>query len=315
MKPLERINYSGDIEILLTDVCIVFQIGKFIIFTVIETGYEDCNIKLETSTGLYLVKIFSKQRTTDDVKRYVQIMEKVLAAGVHHPKLEKTNKQHFLFERDAIQLIVMQFIQGRSFLEMERTPDTAERQAILEQAARIHSIEYHPPFFFDSWAIPNIQQMFKKVGTYIQAADLPLVKQAIAEHNKIPVRELPQCFVHGDFTKANILKGDDGKIYILDFSVANWYPRIQELAVIAANLLYEKGNSLAETCTAIAKEYSALKALSEVEIEHLYSYALAGVAMEFMGAHQEKYINGNSSEETEYWLNLGRTGLRQALEK
>jgi len=35
--------------------------------------------------------------------------------------------------------------------------------------------------------------------------------------------------------------------------------------------------------------------------------------MEFMGAHQEKYINGNDTEETDYWLSLGREGLRTEL--
>jgi len=35
--------------------------------------------------------------------------------------------------------------------------------------------------------------------------------------------------------------------------------------------------------------------------------------MEFMGGHQEKFIKGNATEETEYWLNLGRSGLRKEL--
>ena len=39
----------------------------------------------------------------------------------------------------------------------------------------------------------------------------------------------------------------------------------------------------------------------------------AGVAMEFMGSHQERYINGNDTAETEYWLTLGRNGLRKEL--
>ena len=38
-----------------------------------------------------------------------------------------------------------------------------------------------------------------------------------------------------------------------------------------------------------------------------------GVAMEFMGSYQEKYINGNDTNETEYWLKLGREGLAREL--
>jgi len=42
-------------------------------------------------------------------------------------------------------------------------------------------------------------------------------------------------------------------------------------------------------------------------------YSLAGMTMELMGAYQEKYLNGNNSEETDFWLDLGREGLRREL--
>lgn len=159
--------------------------------------------------------------------------------------------------------------------------------------------------------------MFHRVKQFIKPDDLNLVEQTIAKFKEIPVASLPHAFVHGDFTKANVMKGTDGKIYILDFSVANWYPRIQELAVIAANLLYVGADSISlrdRTELAVA-EYGKFNPLEVEEVQHLYAYALAGVAMEFMGAHQEKFVNGNATQETEYWLNLGRNGLRSELAK
>ncbi|QQS18302.1 hypothetical protein IPL68_06815 [Candidatus Saccharibacteria bacterium] len=69
---------------------------------------------------------------------------------------------------------------------------------------------------------------------------------------------------------------------------------------------------LEQKCVKVADEYSGFNPLTEQERKHLPVYALAGVAMEFMGAHQEKYINGNDTEETDYWLSLGRDGLRKA---
>lgn len=156
--------------------------------------------------------------------------------------------------------------------------------------------------------------MFEKVKQYIEPEDLALVEQVIAAYDAIPVNDLPHSFVHGDFTKANVIKGEDGKIYILDFSVANRYPRIQELAVIVANLLHDNSEAtLEQKCQQVAEEYSEFSLLTDEERKHLPAYALAGVAMEFMGAHQEKFINGNDTEETDYWLSLGRAGLRKAL--
>ncbi len=210
----------------------------------------------------------------------------------------------------------MDFIDGKSFFDLDRAPTRNELRKIVEQAGKINRIDYHPPYIFDSWAIPNIQTMFERVRQFIQPKDLGLVEKAMQQYAEIPLDKLPQCFVHGDFTKANVMKGDDGKIYILDFSVSNWYPRIQELAVIAANLLHDKTGSasLKEETEVVADEYSKFNLLTTEERRCLYPYALAGVAMEFMGAHSEKYLHGNDTKEADYWLELGRNGLRRELQ-
>jgi Ser/Thr protein kinase RdoA (MazF antagonist) len=207
----------------------------------------------------------------------------------------------------------MKFIEGNTFFELDRTPDEEERRAAIEQASKINKINHHPAYLSDTWAIPNIKTMFERVKKFIQPDDLRFIEQAMAIYSDVPVDELPHCFVHGDLTKANTMKGDDGKIYVIDFSVANWYPRIQELAVISANLLYNKNSDMAlrEITELVSSEYSKFNPLMSDEKKYLYPCALAASAMEFMGAHQEKYIKGNNSKETEYWLSLGRNGLKK----
>lgn len=311
---LNRLDYEGDLTPVIERACEAYGIGKPQVSSVIEIGYEDCNVVIETDQAKFVAKMFAKTRTPDEITRYATIMEKVVEAGVNHPELLKTTGGETTFADSSITLVLMQFVEGKSFFELQRAPSTEERRAVLEQAGKIHSIDYNPPYLFDSWAIPNIHAMFDKVKQYINPADLPLVKRAIADYNAIPVEELPHCLVHGDLTKANVIKGDEGKIYFLDFSVANTYPRIQELAVIVANLLHDStDDTLVQKCKLVADEYSKFNPLTTAERKHLPAYALAGMAMEFMGAHQEKFINGNNSAETEYWLMLGRDGLRKGL--
>lgn len=316
--PADRLEYSGDLRPILERVCIAYNVGKLTDFSIIEIGYEDCNTIIETSQGKYLAKIFAKTRTPETITRYSTIMEKVVEVGVHHPPLLKTHGQQNVYtdnEVDGLTLVLLKFIEGKTFFDLDRTPNEQELHAILEQAALINKVDCQPSSLFDSWAIPNIASMLERTKEYIQPADLKLVQQVIEKYNTIPVNKLPHCFVHGDLTKANVLKTDDGKIYILDFSVANWYPRIQELAVISANLLHDTSpsNSLLSRTEHVAKEYSKFNPLTPEEHLHLYNYTLAAVAMEFMGSHQEKYINGNDTEETNYWFNLGREGLIKAL--
>lgn len=316
--PVDRLNYSGSLEPVVNRLTSAYDIGNPKDFSVIGVGYEDCNVLVDADKGKFVAKIFQKERTPEDITRYTTIMERAIAAGVNHPPLLQTHEGSVVFsdqQANGLSLVLMRFIEGKTFFELNRAPNYEERNAILEQAAKVNRIDYKPPYIFDSWAIPNIQVMHDKTKQYIKPEDLPLVEQVLARYKQIPVDTLPHAFVHGDFTKANVLKAEDGKIYILDFSVSNWYPRIQELAVIAANLMHQDDGdtSLKDRSETVAEEYSKFNELTDEERKWLYDYTLAGVAMEFMGAHQEKYINGNDTEETEYWLNLGRNGLRKAL--
>lgn len=314
-KPTDRLAYVGDLEPVIARITKVYGVGAPTSHSVVEVGYEDCNVIIDTEQDRFLAKMFAKTREPEEVSRYTNIMKKVVEAGVNHPELMTTNDGEIIYTESGITLVLMRFVEGETFLELDRAPHDNELAAVLEQAAKVNAIDYEPPYLFDSWAIPNIRSMFERVKQFIQPEDLKLVEQAMAGYEAIPVDQLPHCFVHGDFTKANVVKADNGGIYILDFSVANRYPRIQELAVIAANLLHDENDtrSLQERCQKVADMYSQFTELMPDEREHLPAYALAGVAMEFMGSHQEKYINGNDTEETDYWFNLGREGLRKAL--
>lgn len=312
--PADRLNYTGDLTPVIERVCETYGVGQLSASSIVEVGYEDCNVVIEAEQGKFLAKMFAKTRTADEIIRYTNIIKKAVDAGVNHPSLMPTKSGDVVHNDGNISLVLMQFIDGDTFFELDRSPNTDERKAVIEQALRLNSVDYKPDYIFDSWAIINIQAMFDKVKQFVEIADLLLVEQALARFNAIPLDTLPYSFVHGDLTKANVMKGDDGKIHIFDFSVANWYPRIQELAVIIANLLHEDndGTSLEDKCKLVADEYSEFNPLTDDERRYLPDYALAGIAMEFLGAHQEKFINGIDNEENAYWMNLGREGLRKA---
>src|SRR3989344_7365476 len=316
--PIDRLNYEGNLDPVVGRLCTAYRVGELTDFSVIDVGYEDCNVVIATQKDKYVAKIFSKGRTPQDITRYSTIMEKAVEAGINHPPLLKTHEGDVVFtdtKANSISLVLMKFIKGKTFFELDRTPNEEELKAIIEQAARINNINHHPSYIFDSWAIPNIQIMFDKIKPFLKQEDIPLVEKTIARYNEIPIKTLPRCLVHGDLIKTNILKAENGDIYILDFSVANWYPRIQELAVITANLLHDVTNSMSLTdrTELVANEYDKFNKLTPEERKWLYPFALAGVAMGLMGAHQEKHINRNGGEETEYWLKLGREGLKREL--
>jgi Ser/Thr protein kinase RdoA (MazF antagonist) len=335
-SPTEKVDYKGPMAPVVVRLCEEYQLGTPLIFEPIRMGCEDCNMHVQTRFETdgedpklkeYVIKMFSSSKTEEEVERYVTTTNKAIEAGVNHPTLYTTTdgEQVYTDQETNISMVAMDFIQGKSYHDKRRPPIREEITDIIQQARIINGMDYKPEYVLDEWAIPNIANMYRKTSPYLSAMDRSLVQKALFEYRKIPVQDLPHCFVHGDLTKTNIIKGVDGKPYIIDFSVSNYYPRIQELAVIATNLLQyeklhqkEKANiSLIEITDHLIKMYNRKNEnpLNEKEKAYLYQYSLAGAAMWLMGGYLEKSKrNGNKIEGTRL-IQLGHDVLMEEIYK
>ncbi len=312
----ERIGLEGDSEPVIADVANAFNLGRVTNSSVLEVGYEDCNIKLETKQGKFVCKAFANFRDAGQINRYVEIMKAVVAGGVHHPALHQADDRELYTHPSGISAVVMDFIEGETYFDNKTIPTDDELELIAAEAVKIHSLDLRPTFLFDSWAIPHIHKMYDLTEPYLDEEAKSLAQNAMKRYDAIDQNKLTQAFVHGDIISTNTLKGNDGKIWILDFAVANVYPKVQELAVICSSLLSSREGSvpLVDRVEKARKAYKdAGGSLNEYEQSILFDYALAGVAMEFLGGHKAKFIDKEDPEESQHWLELGRNGLREAL--
>jgi Ser/Thr protein kinase RdoA (MazF antagonist) len=311
----KRINFQGDLKILLSNVAKDYNLGEFLSYNINLIGYEDLNVVLQSSKGKYFVKIFSSFRKINDCHRFLNIVNTVIGAGVNHPKLfSASNGQLYEFESDGkiTRLCVMEYIDGDSFYGLKKNPSTNEILEITDMAAKINLIDYKPSYIYDSWAIPNILKEYEITKNYLDIVDKALLDPLIVEAKKIDFKVLPHSFVHGDLIKTNILLNKNGKIFVVDFSVANSYPRIQELAVLFVNMFFNEKdlNNYKNIYDLVLDRYQKTISLTEKEIEVLPLYTKLSHAMHIIGSSQEKGLRGNVSEENNYWLHLGRTGLK-----
>jgi Ser/Thr protein kinase RdoA (MazF antagonist) len=166
---------------------------------------------------------------------------------------------------------------------------------------------------YDAWAITNFLKEFKKKGKSLSKDDLKLVEPLVKKYKELKIEELPHCFVHGDIIATNLMKDNKGNLWIIDFSVSNYYPRIQELAVLACNLFFEENNKdkSKENLEIALKEYQKVIALTKEELNVLPIYIELAHAMHLLSANFEKVKKNNQTDENEYWLNQGRIGLIQ----
>ncbi|MBU2496687.1 MAG: phosphotransferase [Nanoarchaeota archaeon] len=317
-KFYQRINYKGELKDISLMLCKDFNLGKFVSDKLLTVGYEDFNFIIKTEKNKYFIKIFSNFRIDEDCKRYVDIMLKAIEKKVAFPKLFKSEQGHLHItevNNTKLRMCVTEYVDGDSYFFLNQKPTEKEIREIAHQAALINSIDLKPSFVYDSWAITSFLKQFKKEGEFLSAEDARMIKPLIKEFKDIKIEELPHCFVHGDIIATNVMKDKNNKIWIVDFAVANYYPRIQELAVMACNILFDKNSKeKSEKNLKIAlEEYQKEIKLTSRELKVLPTYIKLAHAMHVLRANYEKVVEKNNSKENEYWLNQGRKGLKQLL--
>ena len=112
------------------------------------------------------------------------------------------------------------------------------------------------------------------------------------------------------------MRGQDGSIYILDFSVSNWYPRVQELAVLFCDLFFNEkdpSNFLSLFKKGL-ESYQEIQKLTAEERKILPIYIQVAHAMHILCPSYERAVNKNFTKENDRWLELGQQGLTFTLD-
>jgi len=309
----QRIKYEGNLSDVISIVCNNYKIGSCISYNIVEMGYEDLNIIIQTNQGKYFSKFFASFRNENECERYVGIMLEALNAGVNHPKLYKSSQGYFhkiIINKNILRLCLMEYIRGKTFYELEIDPTIKESKLIANQAAIINQIKIKPEFIYDQWAIVNFCEEYKKKGKYLNNEDKKLLSSLYNKFLNYDINKLPHCFVHGDILRTNVIKTDEGKLYIIDFAVSNYYPRIIELAVLYCFFMdtndFYKTEKMFEI---VMTKYQKTIKLTTDEIAELPFFLKLAHAMHILQANYQKVIENNTSTENEYWLELGRKGL------
>lgn len=312
----QRIGFNGDLKEISKIICRDFNLGDFIDCKIILIGYEDFNFFLKTTNNKFFVKIFSNERTLDDCKRNVDVVVKSIEAGVSVPKLYKSEQGYLHIlksDQSTLRLCVMDFIDGKDFFTSKAAITKEDMLSLAYQASLINSINIKPPKLYDSWAITNFLLEFEKKSQYLEKEYFDIIKPLVEKFKNLKIETLPHCFAHGDIIRTNAIKDKNNKIWIVDFSVSNYYPRIQELAVLACDILFNKDNKKEseQNLKYALEEYQKTIKLTPRELESLPVYIKLAHAMHILRATYEKKVNNNNTEENKYFLSIGKSGLRQ----
>lgn len=102
-------------------------------------------------------------------------------------------------------------------------------------------------------------------------------------------------------------------MWVIDFSVSNYYPRIQELAVLACDVCFDDSsrNNSERKLAAALDEYQKIIPLKKQELDALPLFVKIAHAMHVIGGTYEKAVHHNATKENAHWIQQGRAGLQQ----
>ena len=309
----ERINLKSELSDLSKIICEKYQFGQYISEKLILVGYEDFNFILSTSIGKFCVKIFNKDRTYEDVKKYIDRIELANSLNINTPKVYNCANStlcEIVLNDTKFRLCVFQYIDGKSFYDLNEIPTQAEIKNIIEQMSRIHNAKLESDFIYDKWTITNFAKEYAEKGKYLDNKYNKIFESLVHKIVSVKFEELPTSFVHGDIISSNVMKDTSNKLWIIDFAVSNYLPRIVDLAVTSCNLCLnpESIDKTIESTKMILTEYQKYNKLTDYELACFpLFYDLANA----MGILQISYLNslGETSEEDAFWLSESEKGL------
>lgn len=309
-----RIDKIENIDILCDLISKEYQLGTYKDSFLIETGYEDFNVKLVTSSGKYLIKIFRNSRSYDEAKECIERNFVAYENKIRTPKVFKNSKGEILttieYNMSKFRLAVIDYIDGQTFFELNRKPSIDELKKIVDIGCSLNILNYKPKFIYDTWAITSFCDEYEKKESIISLEYLEILTPIYKRFKQFNYDDLPKSFVHGDLRSTNLILDHNGEVWAVDFSVSNYTARLNEIVVICTEIAIipdNKNESKFRIDLAFKKWCKEVKA-TKLEKDSFYLLYDVANAINVLNAAYE-LANGNDSDETKMYLNAGLFAL------
>lgn len=310
---LSRINIALSVPEILREVIRAYNLGELIRFNVFERGYEDFNIKLITTTGTYVVKIFSKLRPPKFIKSYIEILTLLTEKNLPAPKLLPVNNSYVYTIHDGEKqspLCVMNYFSDTSLLD--QPPNKKGFLAIAKFLGELHTITTPVYSDYDSWSLINISSEYTKNAQYIPIEYRSLVDRTVESYKAINVSNFKRSLIHGDIQKAHILVNEKGDLCVIDWGCMSNNPSVADLGIFYSQLgTHLSTSSLQSVVADSIKIYLQESPLSSKEIAAIPTLMRASHAAYLIKTSYLIYGKLDTSQQTRDWFNFSSRGLQQ----
>lgn len=244
----KRINLNVRLSTISNRICKLYGFEKPQSSIAISKGFEDFNYILNTVDKKYLVKIFNKKKSKRVCIRILERMKKAKNGNANVPDIYVCGNDNLCqmnIKGVTYRLCVMQYIERNEKNALTANSFTkVNLQKLVKQIVKMHNIEYIPKYINSSGGVLDFENMYTKYYKYLSTKNMKVVKNVYECFKKISIDKLPCAFTHGDLGIGNTIVDKNGKLYLIDFGLSNYYPRIIDLAQVFVNMCLVTNNKV-----------------------------------------------------------------------
>ena len=307
----KRVQLKTSLENIVQKILEIYELGSLINCRRFKKGYEELNLKLTTSKGIYVVKIFSKTRSSAKVTDYIDGLLEFSKAGVPVPKLRIGNKKYLNSIYGSF-VCVTDFFDGLSF--SDRKPTSIDIVNVTKFLVKIHKLSFKIKPNYDFWGTVNLLTEYKIKGKFLNNSDLELIQPIIKKFSLIDFSKFKKSIIHGDLQKQHVLKNNKGNYCILDLGCMDHNAVVIDLAVFLAQFCLDIKNSATKNSYILEKVlniYTKLNYLSSQEIANIPLLIKATFAVYLIESNYLIATGKDESSQTKKWLKLDRAALKK----
>jgi homoserine kinase type II len=211
-----------------------FGVGELLSAKGIAEGVENSNYLVETSGGRFILTLYERRVSADDLPYFLALLDHLAAAGLPVPPAVRDrdgNAIHRLAGRPAC---LIRFLPGVSLSH----PNAPQALAAGAALGRMHAAAADFPLVrANAMGQPHWDLLWRRCGTSLDRiapglhADLGVAIRALAATWP---HHLPRSTIHADLFPDNVLMLGDGITGLIDFYFACTDIRLYDLAVMHA---------------------------------------------------------------------------------
>jgi Ser/Thr protein kinase RdoA (MazF antagonist) len=284
-------------------------IGVITKYEPIFEGYEDANIIIYSETGKYVLKIFLKERSPENIYDYARVIKEATNAGVKTLEIIPGSEGD-ISSIGNTSVLITKYFEGINF--QNTTPSLEDMTIIAGQIARLNTLDFPVVECYDSWGNKNLTKEFYK----IQFKDKKIkekIKPLVEFLEKQDISGFSRSVIHGDLQRKHVLK-DRNEFCLIDFGCMSYDLKIYEVSTFLAwfCLAQDTWNMRDEIFIKVLSEYTKVHKLTEDETKLLKPLTAAAYASYFL-ITSKMIEDGDTSKETADWNNSAKEMFDKAL--